>query len=47
MILTALCGHGLLDLPAYGRYLAGDMDDRELSEEAIAAAMAALPVVTG
>jgi tryptophan synthase beta chain len=45
VILTALCGHGLLDLPAYGHFLAGDMVDRELSDEALAAAMAALPVV--
>jgi tryptophan synthase beta chain len=47
VILTALCGHGLLDLPAYGRFLAGDMADRELSEEALAAALASLPAVTG
>jgi tryptophan synthase beta chain len=45
VILTALCGHGLLDLPAYGHFLAGDMVDRELSDEALAAALAALPVV--
>jgi tryptophan synthase beta chain len=46
VILTALCGHGLLDLPAYGRFLAGDMEDRDLSDEAIAAAVAALPAVS-
>jgi tryptophan synthase beta chain len=45
VILTALCGHGLLDLPAYGRFLAGDMEDRELADEEVAAAMAALPAV--
>jgi tryptophan synthase beta chain len=45
VILTALCGHGHLDLPAYGRYLAGEMEDRELSDAAIAEAIAALPVV--
>ncbi|GAA3293412.1 TrpB-like pyridoxal phosphate-dependent enzyme [Dactylosporangium vinaceum] len=45
VILTALCGHGHLDLPAYGRYLAGDMEDRELSDETLAAATAALPRV--
>ncbi|NMO52312.1 TrpB-like pyridoxal phosphate-dependent enzyme [Actinoplanes sp. TBRC 11911] len=44
-ILTALCGHGLLDLPAYGKFLGGEMEDHELSGEAIAAAMAALPRV--
>ncbi|MFF5229097.1 TrpB-like pyridoxal phosphate-dependent enzyme [Dactylosporangium sp. NPDC000521] len=45
VILTALCGHGHLDLPAYGRYLAGDMVDKELSDEAVAAAVALLPAV--
>jgi tryptophan synthase beta chain len=45
VILTALCGHGLLDLPAYGTFLAGAMIDRELSDEAVAAAMASLPGV--
>src|SRR5690349_21695551 len=45
VILTALCGHGLLDLPAYGRYLAGDMVDHELSDESVAEAMALLPAV--
>jgi tryptophan synthase beta chain len=45
VILTALCGHGHLDLAAYGTYLAGEMVDRELSDEAIAAAVAALPQV--
>lgn len=44
-ILTALCGHGLLDLPAYGKFLGGEMEDHELSDEAVAAAMAALPRV--
>jgi tryptophan synthase beta chain len=45
VILTALCGHGLLDLQAYGSFLAGEMVDRELSDEAVAAAMASLPAV--
>lgn len=45
VILTALCGHGHLDLPAYGRFLAGEMQDRELSAEAVAAATATLPKV--
>jgi len=45
VILTALCGHGLLDLPAYGRFLADDMVDNELSDEAVSAALASLPVV--
>ncbi len=45
VILTALCGHGHLDLPAYGAYLAGEMADHALDESAIAAAMAELPPV--
>ena len=28
VILTALCGHGHLDLAAYGSYLGGEMVDR-------------------
>jgi tryptophan synthase beta chain len=45
VILTAMCGHGLLDLAAYGRFLAGDMEDRELTDEAVATALASLPAV--
>jgi tryptophan synthase beta chain len=45
VILTALCGHGHLDLPAYGRFLAGDMVDHELSDEAVQSALAGLPAV--
>ncbi len=44
-ILTALCGHGHLDLASYEQYLHGEMVDLELSEEAIAAAMAEVPVL--
>src|SRR4051794_12267556 len=46
VILTALCGHGHLDLPAYGRFLAGDMADHELSDEALADAVSALPQIS-
>jgi tryptophan synthase beta chain len=46
VILTALCGHGHLDLAAYGSYLGGEMVDRPLDESAIEAAMLALPAVT-
>jgi tryptophan synthase beta chain len=46
VILTALCGHGHLDLAAYEKYLSGEMVDFELAEEAIAAAMADVPVLT-
>ena len=45
VILTALCGHGHLDLAAYGSYLAGEMVDHALDEAAIDAAMADLPPV--
>ncbi len=43
VILTALCGHAHLDLPAYGAYLAGDMVDNELSETALEKSLAGLP----
>ena len=43
VILTALCGHGLLDLSAYGHYLSGEMQDLELAEPALEAALAGLP----
>ena len=45
VILTALCGHGLLDLAAYENYLAGKLVDYAYPEEAIRAALAGLPVV--
>ncbi|MET9265691.1 TrpB-like pyridoxal phosphate-dependent enzyme [Amycolatopsis sp. NPDC004079] len=43
VILTALCGHAHLDLPAYGAYLAGDMVDNELPDTALEESLAALP----
>jgi tryptophan synthase beta chain len=43
VILTALCGHGLLDLAAYQDYLSGQLRDYELAEEAVAVALAGLP----
>jgi len=43
VILTALCGHGLLDLTAYGDYLSGALKDSELSDQAIEEALAGLP----
>jgi tryptophan synthase beta chain len=46
VILTALCGHGHLDLAAYEKFLAGEMVDFELPDETIAAAMADVPVLT-
>ena len=45
VILTALCGHGHLDLAAYDAYLSGAMQDHELDQAAVAAAVAALPPV--
>ncbi|AVT35832.1 TrpB-like pyridoxal phosphate-dependent enzyme [Plantactinospora sp. BB1] len=45
VILTALCGHGHLDLAAYGAYLAGDLTDHELAESQLHAATAGLPTV--
>jgi tryptophan synthase beta chain len=45
VILTALCGHGHLDLAAYGAYLADEMVDRSLDDAAIREAMDALPPV--
>ncbi|HKN96177.1 MAG TPA: TrpB-like pyridoxal phosphate-dependent enzyme [Pseudonocardiaceae bacterium] len=44
VILTALCGHAHLDLPAYGQYLAGDMIDHELPMVEVERALAELPV---
>jgi tryptophan synthase beta chain len=43
VILTALCGHGLLDLAAYANYQAGQVSDLELSDAAIEQALASLP----
>jgi tryptophan synthase beta chain len=45
VILTALCGHGHLDLAAYGAYLAGELVDHELREAEVAEAVASLPAV--
>ncbi|HEY3976796.1 MAG TPA: TrpB-like pyridoxal phosphate-dependent enzyme [Streptosporangiaceae bacterium] len=43
VILTALCGHGLLDLPAYAHYLSGEMRDLALSDADVELALAGLP----
>jgi tryptophan synthase beta chain len=49
VILTALCGHGHLDLAAYDAYLSGAMTDRSWDDAEIQASVAAalerLPVV--
>ena len=50
-ILLALSGHGLLDLPAYGAYLADEMTDHSYEEleisDAVAQALTRLPVTPG
>ncbi len=43
VILTALCGHGLLDLPAYASYLSGEIRDLALGDQVIEEALAGLP----
>lgn len=40
VILTALCGHGLLDLPAYGAYLDGKVTDTGWEGGALQASIA-------
>ncbi len=46
VILTALCGHGHLDLGAYAKYLAGELVDYDYPEDKIAEAMAKVPVLS-
>jgi len=43
VILTALCGHGLLDLTAYANYQSGEMRDFDLPERAVQDALSHLP----
>src|SRR5207342_1647570 len=45
-ILTALCGHGHLDMAAYESYLAGTMQDLDFPEDELRAAMDAVPVLS-
>ena len=45
VILTALSGHGLLDMASYTAYFAGELTDHEMPDAEIAAAMAGVPVV--
>ena len=44
-VLTALCGHGHLDLASYEKYLSGEMVDYDLPDSVIADAMASVPVI--
>jgi tryptophan synthase beta chain len=43
VILTALCGHGLLDLSAYSSYQAGQVEDFDLPMTAVQDALTRLP----
>ncbi len=43
VIVTALCGHGMLDLPAYDDYNTGRMVDEDVTAERLAAGLATLP----
>jgi tryptophan synthase beta chain len=46
VIVTALCGHGLLDLPAYEDYLHGRMVDSGLSDSQLQDALAKVPTLS-
>ncbi|NNN21976.1 MAG: TrpB-like pyridoxal phosphate-dependent enzyme [Acidimicrobiales bacterium] len=46
VILTALCGHGHLDLAAYEAFLSGSMVDEEISEERFASGLSTIPSVS-
>jgi tryptophan synthase beta chain len=50
VILTALCGHGHLDLPAYDAYLSGQVTDHGLEDPEVKAAvdeaLSRLPVLS-
>jgi tryptophan synthase beta chain len=43
VILTALCGHGHLDMAAYDRYLSGEMQDHTLPQSRLDEALTNLP----
>ena len=45
-ILTALCGHGHLDLSAYESCISGAVSVFDLSDEAIAASLSSVPVLS-
>ncbi len=44
-LLFTLSGHGHFDMAAYDRYLAGDLEDFEYSQDAVDASLATLPRV--
>jgi tryptophan synthase beta chain len=45
VILTALSGHGHLDLPSYGAYLAGTITDENVTTDRFAPSLADLPEI--
>ena len=45
VILTALCGHGHLDMAAYDRYFSGDMVDFDYPEAKVEDALTRLPAI--
>jgi tryptophan synthase beta chain len=45
VILTALCGHGHFDLPAYDAYLSGQMIDENVTDARLSHALETLPEV--
>ncbi|MBA3293177.1 MAG: pyridoxal-phosphate dependent enzyme, partial [Geodermatophilaceae bacterium] len=45
VILTALCGHGHLDMGAYESFLSGQMSDLDIPEEQLREAMSQVPVM--
>jgi tryptophan synthase beta chain len=45
VILTALCGHGHLDLPAYDAYLSHSLEDNTLDDATLSKAVESLPKV--
>ncbi|MDT0202523.1 TrpB-like pyridoxal phosphate-dependent enzyme [Nocardioides sp. AE5] len=47
VIVIQLSGHGLLELGAYEQFLADALTDDALSDEALTAALAAVPEITG
>ncbi|KAL9671802.1 hypothetical protein QQ045_009375 [Rhodiola kirilowii] len=46
VILMAMCGHGHFDLPAYDKYLQGNLVDLAYSEERMRSSMANIPLIT-
>jgi tryptophan synthase beta chain len=45
VILTALCGHGMLDMAAYDRYFEGGIEDYDYPSEKVADALTRIPQV--